>query len=121
VFEIPLGNFTKSDFLLREKMKPVKLAQALLRRKELQGKVDQLHNIRKDATFELKVQRRQITDSVDDIRAEVPLLEASQVTAEYDSYSSKLRRVDAAIQQANWTAEVELDLDVMENYKDGSR
>lgn len=68
----------------------VKLAEALLRRKELQGKVDML---------------KQIT-----------LLTASQVTHEYDWHARQLRLVDAAIQRANWTCEVVLDPAVMGDY-----
>ncbi len=97
-------------------MKTVKLAEALLRRKELNQKVEQLHSIKQLDLFETKVQRRNVTDSVDDIVASVAKLDASQVTEEYDYYASALRRVDAKIQQANWTTEVELDNDCLERY-----
>jgi len=86
----------------------VKLAEALLRRKELQGKVDVLQHIKDRDLFELRAQRKAVSDSLDDIVAQVPKLTASQVTAEFDFYARQLRLVDAAIQQANWTCEVEL-------------
>ena len=89
-------------------MMNVKLAEALLRRKELQAKVDQLHTIQNKDMFVLKVVRKNVTENIDDITATVPMLTASQVTAEYDFYARQLRLVDAAIQQANWTTEVEL-------------
>lgn len=95
----------------------VKLAEALLRRKELQGKVDMLKHIQDKNLFEVKAQRRQVTESLDDIIAQVPKLTASQVTAEYDWHARQLRLVDAAIQQANWTCEIEVDQTVMSDYK----
>ena len=92
-------------------------SEALLRRKELQGKVDVLKQIQDKNLFEVKAQRKQVTDSIDDIVAVVPKLTASQVTAEYDWHARQLRLVDAAIQQANWTCEVEIDQTVMSDYK----
>lgn len=89
-------------------MAKVKLAEALLRRKELQQKVDQLNNIKDKDLFEMKVERIKVTDNVDNIRAMVPILEANQVTAEYDFYAKKLRMIDAVIQQANWTCSVDV-------------
>jgi len=95
----------------------VKLAEALLRRKELQGKVDILKQIQNKDLFEIKAQRRNVTDSIDDIIVQVPKLTASQVTAEFDWHARQLRLVDAAIQQANWTAEIEIDQTAMSDYK----
>ena len=94
----------------------IKLAEALLRRKELQQKVDVLRTIKDKDLFEVKAQRRQVTESLDDIIAEVPKLTASQVTAEYDWHARQLRLVDAAIQQANWTTEIEVGDSVMADY-----
>ena len=94
----------------------MKLAEALLRRKELQEKVDQVRSIKEKDLFEVKATRRQLTDSVDDIVATVPKLTLSQVTREYDFYAKRLRFVDAAIQQANWNTEIEANDDVMQDY-----
>lgn len=94
----------------------IKLAEALLRRKELQDKVQQLKQIQREALFEVKAQRRNVTDSLDDIVAQVPKLTASQLTKEYDYYAGQLRRIDAKIQQANWTADVEVDEDALKTY-----
>lgn len=96
----------------------IKLAEALLRRKELQEKVDQVRNVKNKDTFEVLVQRRQINETIDDIQAQVPKLELKQVTAEYDHYAKQLRLVDAAIQQANWTTEIEVHDTTMKNYKE---
>jgi hypothetical protein len=95
----------------------IKLAEALLRRKELQGKVDVLGQINEKALYEVRAQRKQVTDSIDDIVAMVPKLSASQVTQEYDWHARQLRLVDAAIQQANWTCEVDVGDSVMADFK----
>ena len=95
----------------------IKLAEALLRRKELQGKVDQLKTIKDRDLFEVRGKRTKVTDDVDDVVLQVPLLSAAQVTAEYDWHAKQLRMVDAAIQQANWTTTVEVPADVMADYK----
>lgn len=95
----------------------VKLAEALLRRKELQGKVDVLKSIKDKDLFEVRAQRRQVTEGIDDIVAQVPKLNAAQVTEEYDWHARQLRLVDAAIQQANWTCEIDVADTVMADYK----
>ena len=87
----------------------IKLAEALLRRKELQNKVDQLKPIMVENLFETKAKRVNVTDSVDDIVAQVPKISLNQVTAAYDFYAKQLRLVDATIQQANWTTEITIE------------
>ena len=94
----------------------VKLAEALLRRKELQGKVDVLKQIKDKDLFEVKARRQQVAEGIDDVIAQVPKLTASQVTQEYDWHARQLRLVDAAIQQANWTCEIEVHDDSMGDY-----
>lgn len=98
-------------------MNTIKIAEALLRRKELQGKVDILSKIKDRDLFEVKATRQRITDSIDDIVASVPKLTAAQVTAEYDFYARQLRLVDAAIQQANWTTDIPVADTVMTDYQ----
>ena len=98
-------------------MQKIKLAEALLRRKELNGKVATLTSIKEADLFEIKVKRVSVTDNIDDLTAKVPKLTASQVTAEFDFYARQLRLVDAAIQQANWTTEIEVKDTVMGDYK----
>lgn len=96
----------------------VKLAEALLRRKELQQKVHMLNQIKVSDLYEVKVKRVNVTESIDNITAQVPKLQAGQVTREHDWHSRQLRRVDAAIQQANWTTEVDVPEDTMSDYKE---
>ena len=99
-------------------MATIKLAEALLRRKELQEKVEQLRAINQRDLYEVRAQRKNVTESVDDIVAQVPLLKLGQVTAAYDYYARRLRLVDAVIQQTNWTADVEVADDVMADYEE---
>lgn len=111
--------FTDCHIIIREneeKLMKVKLAEALLRRKELQGKVDVLSQIKDKDLFEVKARRQQVAEGIDDVVAQVPKLTASQVTQEYDWHARQLRLVDAAIQQANWTCEVEVHDDSMTDY-----
>ena len=95
----------------------IKLAEALLRRKELNGKVVTLGTIKAADLFEAKVTRKPVHEGIDDIIAQVPKLTASQVTAEYDWHARQLRLIDAAIQQANWTTDVEVDPTTMKDYE----
>ena len=96
----------------------MKLADALLRRKELQQKVDQLRAIKDKDIFEFRFERKQINENLDDIKAQIPVLDAAQVTQEYDYYANKLRLIDAAIQQLNWTTDIEVDSKVWVDYAD---
>ena len=84
----------------------MKLADALLRRKELQEKVDQVRKVKETDCFEMQFKRQKITEEIDDITARVPKLTLAEVTKEYDYYANKMRLIDAAIQQANWTTEI---------------
>ena len=94
----------------------VKLAEALLRRKELQGKVDVLKSIKDKDLFEVKARRQQVADGIDDIIAQVPKLAVGQVTKEYDWHARQLRLIDSAIQQANWTAEIDVTDETMKDF-----
>ena len=97
----------------------MKLADALLRRKELQQKVDRIGAIKDKDLFEMKFHRQSVNDNLDDIQAQVNKCELNQVTKEYDYYANKLRLIDAAIQQLNWTTEIEVDALVWKDYAEG--
>lgn len=86
----------------------MKLADALLRRKELQQKVARISDIKDRDLFEFKFERKQINENLDDIKARVPVIELNQITKEYDYYVNKLRLIDAAIQQLNWITDIEV-------------
>ena len=94
----------------------VKLAEALLRRKELALKVNALTQLKNAQIYEIKTTRKVVHEGIDDIVAQVPKLNASQVTAELDWHSRQLRLVDAAIQQANWNTYITVDNSVMSDY-----
>ena len=94
----------------------VKLAEALLRRKELNDKVAQLKTINVQGLFEVKASRKNVTENIDDVVVKVPKITMAQVAAGYDWYSKQLRLVDAAIQQANWVTEIEVGADVMKDF-----
>lgn len=95
----------------------MKLAEALLLRKELQAKVDRLKRIDNKDLFTLKTGRKRVDEGFDDLIAEVPKVEFEQLTHCYDWHAKQLRRVDAAIQKANWDTEV-IDTGFTQEYKD---
>ena len=94
----------------------LKLADALLRRKELQNKVNQIAAIKDKDLFEFKFERKQVNETIDDIKAILPKCDLAQVTKEYDYYANKLRLIDAAIQQLNWTTNITVDSKVWVDY-----
>lgn len=95
----------------------VSLASALLRRKELQQKVEVLKQIEAKALFEVKAKRMNVTDNLDDIIAQVPKLKPEEVTAAFDWHARRLREVDLAIQQANHATQIEIPSVVMEDFE----
>lgn len=96
----------------------IKLAEALLRRKELAEKLNVLRHFKDNhAFYEVRGQRVKVTEGLEDINVNYPKLDASQVTAEFDFVAKQLRLVDALIQQANWTTVLPVDPMVMEAYK----
>ena len=97
-------------------MATVKLAEALLRRKELQNKVAVLSAIKESNVCQLRVKRVNVADGIDEVTASVPKFEISQLTQEFDWHARQLRLVDAAIQQANWTTEIEVGDSVMADF-----
>jgi len=96
----------------------IKLAEALLLRKELQEKVDRLRTIDVDGLFEVKAKRQNVTESIDDIVAKVPKVAMQQVTHAFDWHAKRLRMIDAIIQQANWTTELNVDDSLGQEFKD---
>ena len=96
----------------------IKLAEALLRRKELQDKVSQLKDINHEELYQIKAQRKNVTENLDDIVAQVPKITLKEVTKGYDWHSRRLRLIDAAIQQANWLTEIDVDETTMADYED---
>jgi hypothetical protein len=88
----------------------MKIAQALLLRKQLERKVAQLEPIKlqgEDGLLQTKVRRVNVTAEIDEVSIQVPKITLGDVTAEYDKYASALRKLDASIQKANWEFDVD--------------
>ena len=96
----------------------IKLAEALLRRKELQEKVDRLRTINQEGLFEVKARRQAVADGIDDLVASVPKIAMQQVTAAFDYYAKQLRLIDAQIQQANWQTDITVGDKAMDDFID---
>lgn len=95
----------------------IKLAEALLRRKELQAKTEILKKFKDTQIYyEVRGQRVKVTEGLEELNANYPKLTASQVTAEYDFAAKCLRLIDAAIQNANWTTTLNVDDSVMQDF-----
>ncbi len=99
----------------------IKLAEALLRRKELSAKVEMLKKIKDTQVYyEVRGQRVKVMEGLEELNANYPKLTVTQVTAEYDFAARQLRLVDACIQQTNWTAEIEVDPMVLDDFREAT-
>ena len=87
----------------------MKLAEALLLRKELQTKVDRLKQIDSESIYQTQTGRGKVEDGHQELIAKVAKVSFQQLTHCYDWHAKQLRLVDAVIQQANWTTEVDGD------------
>lgn len=90
----------------------MKIAEALLLRKQLEAKVKQLEPLKMsgdNGVYQDQINRVKVTDEVDQITMKIARIDIRSVTADYDHYASQLRKLDAAIQQANWQFEVSFD------------
>lgn len=88
----------------------MKIAEALLLRKQLEAKVKQLEPLKlngENGVYKDEVQRRQVSENVDEVVARVARIDIRSITRDYDHYASELRKLDAAIQKANWQHDVD--------------
>lgn len=88
----------------------MKIAEGLLLRKQLEAKVKQLEPLKlngESGVYRDEVQRVKISEEIDEARIKVARIDIKSVTKEYDHYSSELRKLDAAIQAANWKFELD--------------
>lgn len=93
----------------------MKLAEALVMRKHLEAKVEQLKPLKLQGDkglFEVQTQRRNVSENVDEVTTQLPKITLEEVTKEYDKYSKALRQIDTAIQQTNWSAELQGKVDL---------
>ena len=87
----------------------MKIAEGLLLRKQLEAKVKQLEPLKLNGDkgfFELKTERVNINDNVDEVKLNIPKVKLADITREYDFYATQLRKLDASIQQANWATDL---------------
>jgi hypothetical protein len=91
----------------------VALAEALLRRKELQTRLDRMAPLRNQDLFEVKTGRKPAHEGLDDIIAQVPKITFAEFEAEYNFIARQLRLCDAAIQRANWETQITVEFDFM--------
>lgn len=94
----------------------MKLAEALLRRKELQDIIARMGAIQQKELFEVKAKRVNVTENIDDVTAMVPKITWDEFDAAYNFHAKRLRQIDAAIQQANWTTEIDVPESVNDDY-----
>lgn len=88
----------------------MKIAQALLLRKQLEQKVEQLKPIKQNGDnglFATKVNRINVSEQIDEVSIQVPKMTLEEVTKEFDKYATALRKIDASIQKANWEFDVD--------------
>lgn len=88
----------------------MKVAQGLLLRKQLEDKVKQLQPIREmgeKGLFEVHHKRTNVNEQLDEVTFQIPKVTLAEVTKEYDKFASALRKLDAAIQKANWENELD--------------
>lgn len=88
----------------------MKLAEALVLRKHIAKKIEQLAPIKEygdRGLLEKRQQRVKVAEEIDEVTISVPHVSLKEITAEHDLYSKSLRQLDTAIQQTNWTAELQ--------------
>lgn len=96
------------------------LAEALVFRKHLEAKVKQLEPLKvagERGLLDVKTERVNINENVDEVKLQIPKVELKDVTAEYDKYSKALRQLDTAIQQTNWATELVGKVDNLQDIK----
>lgn len=92
--------------------KKMKLAEALVMRKHLMAKVDQLKPLYmqgEKGLFETKTERRAVNENTEEVVTLIPKITLADVTKEYDKYSKALRLLDTEIQRVNWTTDIDFD------------
>ena len=54
-----------------------------------------------------KITRVSVNDKLDEVTINVPKIEADEVNKEFDKFATALRKLDTAIQEANWKYEID--------------
>jgi len=90
----------------------MKLAEALLLRKQLEAEVKRLEPLKlqwSNGAFETKIIRRPLSDTVDEATVTMPKISFEEFTREYSKKATQLRKLDTAIQKANWAHDVDFN------------
>ena len=98
----------------------MKIAEGLLMRKQLEAKIKQLEPLRlqgEKGMFETKTERRSVSDNVDEVNTTIPKITLKEITKEYDQYATQLRKLDAALQKANWNYELDFSEEELKGEK----
>ena len=96
-------------------MKEMKVAEALLLRKNYEQKLSRLEIFKDAELYEVKTSRKQIKEGeIEEITTKAPRLSLKEVMEEYNNLSKRIRQLDASIQKANWDNSVELPDDFEE-------
>lgn len=88
----------------------MKIAEGLLLRKQLQAKTEQLKPLRDlgdRGVFDQQVKRTNVSENVDELTIVTPRVTLADITRTYDHYATQLRKLDAALQKANWTHDLD--------------
>lgn len=88
----------------------MKIAEALLLRKQLEAKVKQLEPLKMQGNqglFELQTKRINVNENTDQVTFQIPKVTLEEVTKEYDHYATELRKIDTSLQKANWQYDVD--------------
>ena len=96
-------------------MKEMKIAEALLLRKNLEQKMSKVEIFKDAELYEVKTFRKQIKEGeIEEITTKVPKISLKEIMEEYNVISKKVRQLDASIQKANWDCSVSLPEDFEE-------
>lgn len=88
----------------------MKVAEGLLLRKQLEAKVAQLQPLKlngDNGVYQDEIRRVKVSDEIDEAVIKVARVDVGSITREFDHYATQLRKLDAAIQQANWVNELD--------------
>jgi hypothetical protein len=88
----------------------MKIAEGLLLRKQLALKVEQLKPLKdlgERGVFDQQVKRVNVSENVDQLTIVTPRVSLEDITLTFDHYATQLRKLDAALQKANWTHDLD--------------
>ncbi len=95
----------------------ITLAEALLRRKELESLIKRLDPVRPSDLFTTRLKRVKITDDLDEVTAQIPRIKAEQIDQYHNWLARQLRFCDAAIQRANWDTTIKVKASVVSDFE----